>query len=232
MNSEKRTKKVELKLINKMILSIIYLIVITILFVCSYSIFKEKQAILPWEEVENTNEYSYIVISKMSEKFAYYEDTKKEIHFVIEEEETGAWHTYLIAINEDEYNNYKDIIDYTYERTENKPNAKKVYGYPVIINDELKKLAVENIKNFLPADNEIIITEENFNDYLTNSYLDTTIDQKDNFDTILFILLLLLSIMIIIFIVTVFSRDTLIEYIDRKLKQKRKSRSLKINNKK
>lgn len=222
MNKEKRKKKIEKKLISKMLLSIIYLIVITILFVCSYSVFKKKADIVPWDEVENTSQYSYIRVSKMSEKFAYYEDTKKEIHFVIEEEETGAWHTYLIAIKESDYDKFKDIIDYSYERTDKKPRAKKVYGYPVIINDELKKLAIENIKNFIPADNEVIINEENFDNYLTNSYLDITIERQDNFDVILFVLLLLLGIMIIIFIVTIFSKETVIENVNKQLKQKKK----------
>ena len=222
MNKEKRKKKIEKKLINKMLLSIVYLIVITILFVCSYSVFKQKQDIVPWDEVENTSQYSYINVSKMSEKFAYFEDTKKEIHFVIEEEETGAWHTYLIAINESDYDKFKSIIDYTYERTDKKPKVKKVYGYPVIINDELKKLAIENIKNFIPADNEVVINEENFTDYLTNSYLDITIEKQDNFDMILFILLLLLGVMVIVFVVTIFSKDTIIESVDKQLKEKKK----------
>ena len=222
MNKEKRKKKIEKKLISKMILSIIYLIVITILFVCSYSVFKQKQDIVPWDEVENTSQYSYINVSKMSEKFAYFEDTKKEIHFVIEEEETGAWHTYLIAINESDYDKFKSIIDYTYERTDKKPKVKKVYGYPVIINDELKKLAIENIKNFIPADNEVVITEENFTNYLTNSYLDITIERQDNFDMILFVLLLLLGIMVIVFVVTIFSKETIIENVDKQIKKKKK----------
>ena len=222
MNKEKRKKKIEKKLISKMILSIIYLIVITILFVCSYSVFKQKQDIVPWDEVENTSQYSYINVSKMSEKFAYFEDTKKEIHFVIEEEETGAWHTYLIAINESDYDKFKSIIDYTYERTDKKPKVKKVYGYPVIINDELKKLAIENIKNFIPADNEVVITEENFTNYLTNSYLDITIERQDNFDMILFVLLLLLGIMVIVFVITIFSKETIIENVDKQIKKKKK----------
>ena len=61
-----------------------------------------------------------------------------QIHFVIEQENTGLWHTYLIAIDEKDYDKYKDIIDYTYERTDQVPNAVQVYGYPVIIDEELK----------------------------------------------------------------------------------------------
>ena len=47
----------------------------------------------------------------MSEKFAYYAEEKLGIHFVIEKEDTGEWHTYLVGINEDEYDKYKNIID-------------------------------------------------------------------------------------------------------------------------
>ena len=105
----------ENRLIIKMVMCTLYLIIITILFVCSYKLFKEKQSILPFQDVESIENYTYIDISKMSEKFAYYKDTNIGIHFVIEKEDTGRWHTYLIAINEDDYHKYKNIIDYTYE---------------------------------------------------------------------------------------------------------------------
>ena len=147
----------------KIILCSAYLIVITILSVCSYKIYTEKQAVKSWSEVSSPEEYAYIKVSKMSEKFAYYSTSKKSIHFVIEQEETGAWYTYLIAIKDSDYSKFEDIIDYTYERTDKVPKPVKVYGYPVVINDELKQLAIKNVVNFLPVENEIVITEENFN---------------------------------------------------------------------
>lgn len=202
-----KTKKTEKNLLYKLSLCTIYLIAITVLFVCSYNIFNEKKNIISWDEVTSSDEYSYIEVSKMSEKFAYYEESGKELHFVIETEDTGLWHTYIIAIDQSDYEKYKDIIDYTYERTEQVPKTKKVYGYPVIISDELKDLAINNIKNFLPVENEVVITKENFNDYLTNSYLDTTQSRKDDFNIVLCILLFLLAIMIILFIYTLFSKE-------------------------
>lgn len=198
----------------KILLCSVYLIVITVLSVCSYKIYKEKQNIKSWSEVSNADEYAYIEVSKMSEKFAYYSTNKKSIHFVIEQEETGAWHTYLIAIKDSDYAKFKDIIDYTYERTNKKPNAIKVYGYPVVITDELKQMAIENIVNFLPVENEVVITNDNFNDYLTNSYLDTTIAREDNFNTILFVTLLVLFIIIVLFFITIFDKDKITYNID------------------
>lgn len=204
----------EKRIAIKILLCSVYLVVITILSVCSYKIYKEKQNIKPWSEVSSANEYSYIEVSKMSEKFAYFSTSKKSIHFVIEQEETGAWYTYLIAIKESDYSKFKNIIDYTYERTNKKPNPIKVYGYPIVINDELKKLAIDNIVNFLPVENEVIITEDNFNDYLTNSYLDTTIKREDNFNGLLFISLLMLFIMIALFFITIFDKDKSVHDID------------------
>ena len=206
-------KSPEKKITIKLTLCIIYLIIITILFVCSYKLLQGKYDAKPWGEVESVEEYSYIKISKMSEKFAYYEAENIGIHFVIEKEDTGAWHTYLIAINENDYDKYKNIIDYTYERTKVEPEPIKVYGYPEIITDELKQLAIKNIENFVPAENEVKITEENFETYITNSYLDTTRKKKDYFSIILFVTLILLFIMIALFIFTIIDKEKITENI-------------------
>lgn len=200
-----------------MVVSLIYLVIITILFVCSYRLFEENKNIIPWSEVESVDDYTYIKISKMSEKFAYFNDTNIGLHFVIEKEETGLWHTYIIAIDEDDYDDYKNIIDYTYERIDREPNQKKVYGYPVITSDEIKNLAIKNIPNFVPAENEVKIDLDNYDAYLTNSYLDTTQSKQDNFNILLFISLLLTVIVIVLFITTLFDRDKLVDKLDNKI---------------
>ncbi len=197
----------EKRLIFKSFVCLIYLIVITILIVCIYQLYQEKEEILPWSQVETVDDYSYITISKMSEKFAYYEQSNKEIHFVIEEEDTGLWHTYLVAIDAEDYDKYKAIIDYTYERTTEVPEPITVYGYPVVIDDELRQLAIQNITNFVPAENEVVITDENFNTYLTNSYLDTTIPQREEFSFVLFIVIIILVIVCLMFILTILDRE-------------------------
>lgn len=218
----KNKKKTEKRVTMKMLLCILYLIVITVLFVCAYSIFKDKEKTIPWDKVTTADQYAYIDISQMSEKFAYFSDSKKQIHFVIEKEDTGLWHTYLIAINEEDYNQYKDIIDYTYQRTDKVPEKKRVYGYPVIINSDLKRLAINNITNFIPAENEVVITNENFNEYLTNSYLDVTNDKKDSFNFILMIILLMIFIVIVLFILTATSKNEPTDDVKRIVKSIRK----------
>jgi len=198
------------RLVFKSFICLGYLIVITILVVCIYQLYEEKKEILPWSEAQTVDDYSYITISKMSERFAYYEKSNKEIHFVIEEEDTGLWHTYLVAIDADDYDKYKPIIDYTYERTKEVPKPIKVYGYPVVIDDELKQLAIKNITNFVPVENEVVITNENFNTYLTNSYLDTTVSQRDEFSFVLFIVIVIFIVVILMFILTILDRDKVV----------------------
>lgn len=214
-------KKVkEKRLALKMILCMVYLIVITILFACSYKLFEQKNQIKSFQEINSTKDYTYIDISKMSEKFAFFEENNTGLHFVIEKEETGLWHTYIIAINEDDYNQFKDIIDYTYERTDKVPEIARVYGYPVLTSNEIKNMAIKNIPNFVPAENEVVITNENYDNYLTNSYLDTTKPQKDNFSITLSITLILLFVTMLLLVMTIMDKDKIVDNLDEKLKRK------------
>ena len=218
----KKKEVKENRLIIKMTLCLFYLIVITILSVCSYKVYKDKEEIKSFSEVESIDDYTYINISKMSEKFAYFKDTNIGIHFVIEKENTGKWHTYLIAINEDEISKFKDIIDYTYEKTERVPDPIKVYGYPKVTKDKVKELAIKNIKYFVPKENEVTITKENYDSYLTNTYLDTTVKEKDEFSIVLFITVLLLVAVIVLLILTIMDKDKLVDDIEKDLKKTKK----------
>ena len=182
-----------------------------------------------WSEVESVEEYSYIEISRMSEKFAYYEEENIGIHFVIELDDTGEWRTYLVAIDEDNYAKYKDIIDYSYERITEEPEPLKVYGYPSIISEELKEMALNNIDNFLPKENKIEITSENFEKYLTNSYLDTTQDKREYFNIILFATLILLMIMIFLLIFTILDKDKIVDNLDDVIDETVKSTKKKLD---
>ena len=230
MKKTKKKKKVdEKRLIIKFLACTVYLIVIMILFVCSYKLFEQKSNMVPWSEVESVEQYSYIEISRMSEKFAYYEEENIGIHFVIEMADTGEWRTYLIAIDEDNYAKYKDVIDFSYERTTEEPEPLKVYGYPSIISEELKEMALNNIDNFLPKENKIEITSENFEQYLTNSYLDTTQDKREYFNIILFATLILLMIMIFLLIFTILDKDKIVDNLDDVIDETVKSTKKKLD---
>ena len=230
--TEKEKKKIdEKRLFLKLIMCITYLIVITILSVCIYKLYSEETNIIPWDKVESTDEYTYIKISKMSEKFAFYEEKNLGIHFVIQKEETGQWHTYLVAINEDDYNKYKKIIDYSYDRIKEEPKPITVYGYPVVISQELKELSIKNVANFIPAENEIVINDDNYETYLTNSYLDTTQSHIDELSPALFVTVLLLVTVIILLIATIFNKDRIVDGLNKKIERDIRAQKKLINNK-
>ena len=224
---KKNKKSINIKNIStKILLCILYLFVIGVLVYSAYSIFKDEDKIVSWKDVEKTSQYAYIEITQMSEAFA--QINNKQIHFVMEKESTGAWHTYLIAINKDDYNKYKDIIDFTYERTKKSPKTIKAYGYPRKIPTSIKKLAIKNIRNFVPIENQVVINEKNFDKYLTNTYLDTTIEKTHTFNYYVLILLIMSFIIFIVIIYTIVEKD-------KSLSKKKATKSLKtkkITNKK
>ena len=68
MAKSKRKKK--LRFIIKILLCFVYLLIGFILVFCAYKLYEKDQEIINWADVENTNQYSYIEISQMSEAFA------------------------------------------------------------------------------------------------------------------------------------------------------------------
>ena len=222
--------KDERKFTIKLFLVLLYLILITILFVVSFSIYKNTNKTTPFREVTSTNEYAQIEISKMSDKFAYYKDKDIGIHYVTETEDTGIWHTYLIAIKESEISKYQDLIDYSYGKTNVAPERIIVKGYPVEINEELKELSIKHLNEFLPTYNEVQITNENYNDYLTNCYLDTTISKENKVSFGLVLTLILLLIILILLIYTIKENNKIVTGIDRKI-EKHKRKIIRIKNK-
>lgn len=210
------------KLTIKLFLSLLYFIIIGILLVTAYYLYLDDKKIDSFNNAKTTTDYSKINISKMSEKIAYYKDKDIGIHYVIEYENSGVWHTYLVAINESEIKRFKQIIDYTYGKTKDIPKTITVYGYPVLINNELKEIAIKHIKEFVPESNEVEITKDNFSDYLTNSYLDTTKEQVKSFNYLLLLTLLLILFMIFLMIYTLCNNTKLVKSIDHTIERNKK----------
>lgn len=240
MAKSKRKKK--LRFIIKIILCLTYLLIGFILVFCAYELYENDQKIISWAEVENTKQYSYIEISQMSEAFAVIKKDQKQIHFVIEQERDKSWHTYLVAIKKSDYEKYRSIIDYTYERTKEKPKSLKIYGYPVKISNNIKLLAIKNIKNFVPIENQVVLTKNNFEKYLTDTYLDTTQPKNHNLNYIIITLLLMTFVLFILIIFTILDKDKIVDEVDsllekeidetNKKKKKKKSYKGKLSNNK
>lgn len=197
--------KKKIKLPVKILLCLIYLIVIAILLVAAYKIYQSDKKEVSWDRVTSTKDYTYLEISKMSEAFAKI-DKNKEIHFIIVEDKDEVYRSYLIAINKKDRKKYQSIIDYSYGKTEEKPKEIKVYGYPRVINKELKKLTLENYQKFIPNDNSIELTTKNFNKYFTNTYLDTTLKKSNSINIEVVILLIVVVILLILLLLTIIDR--------------------------
>lgn len=234
----KKKKNQKIRWIIKLFLCLAYLLIGSILVFCAFRLYEKDQEIIKWSDVSNTKQYSYIEISQMSEAFAVIKDEDKQIHFVIEQEKNKNWHTYLIAIKKSDYSKYKNIIDYTYERTKENQVPLKIYGYPVKIPNNVKKLAIKNIENFVPIENKVVLTSDNFEKYLTDTYLDTTMSKKKDVNYIIVILLLMTFTLFILMIFTIFDKDKIVDEVDHIIEKeidnkntKRKKKNLKKSKK-
>ena len=208
----------------RLLVAVIYLMITTILFVFGYKSYKDNNTAKKFQEAKSTEEYSYIEVSKMSEKFAYSEKSNVGIHFVVEKEDTGIWHTYLVAINENDIDNYRDLIAYAKGELKTIPSSIKMYGYPVKINDEIKQMAINNIDSFLPASNEVKITNDNYEKYLTNCYLDATIHHQEKISALLIFIGALLIVLICSLILIVLDKDIIVDKIEKSLKKIKKNK--------
>ena len=228
----KKKKQKKIRLVVKLSLCILYVGIIAVLVSSGFRLYEEDKKIVKWKDVTTTSEYSYIEISQMSEAFAIV-NKNKQIHFVIEQTKKGVWHTYLIAIKKSDYDKYKDIIDYSYERTDKKPEKQKIYGYPRKITKNIKKLAIKNISNFVPIENSVVIDSKNFEKYLTNTYLDSTLEQSHKTNYIIVILLVMALVLFVLIIFTLFDKDKIVDEVDEIIeKEIDKEEHKKNNNKK
>lgn len=191
------TKK-KLKLKKRVLYQLIFSIIICILFFSSYFIYTKSRKIAYYSNKNNS--YSYLEIEEMSDRFADLGD--KELHFVRAKKKI-----YVIAISKQKTKKYQNIINYTYGKTK-KGKTMKVYGYPLKKNNKIKKLEMKYINYFLPYEERININNHNYNQYLFNTYLDTTINPLYQFNYIVFLLLLLFVIVLFIFIKMMFFKGS------------------------
>lgn len=208
----------KIRIIAKFLLCMVYIFIIGILINSGYRLYEKDNEVVKWNKVSSTKDYTYIKISQMSEAFAEIKNTNKRIHFIIEKEKSGNWHTYIVVINKKDYNKYKKIIDYTYERTKEKPKEIKMYGYPRKIGKNIKQLAIKHIKNFIPIENKVVVDNKNFEKYLTNTYLDSTIPKKDTTNYVIVVLLILALILFGLIIYTIVVKD------DKKIKEEKENK--------
>ena len=214
--------KKKLRLYTKIFFCIVYLLVMGILFFSAYKLYMSDKKEVAWDKVISTTNKTSLTISKMSEAFAKIDN--KQIHFVIVEDKNKVYRSYLIAISKKDYKKYKPIIDYSYERTKEKQKPLIVKGYPQIISNKLKELTLKNYKNFLPNDNKVKLNEKNFDKYMTNTYLDTTIKKVEKTNYIVITLLVLIVLLFILLLLTLIDRDMIVNKASKALEKEQKKK--------
>ena len=214
--------KKKLRLYTKIFFCIVYLLVMGILFFSAYKLYMNDKKEVAWDKVISTTNKTSLTISKMSEAFAKIDN--KQIHFVIVEDKNKVYRSYLIAISKKDYKKYKPIIDYSYERIKEKQKPLIVKGYPQIISKKLKELTLKNYKNFLPNDNKVKLSEKNFDKYITNTYLDTTIKKVEKTNYIVITLLVLIVLLFILLLLTLIDRDMIVNKASRALEKEQKQK--------
>ena len=195
-------KEKKKRVIVKSILCLVYLIILGILLFGSFKLYQDKEEIRPFSEIESSEEYTYITINKMSDKFYYLKEDNIGYHYTLDKD-----NLYIIAINENELDTYKSIMDYTNGKTKKKPDSEKVYAYPVPVEDKVKEEAIKNIKSFT----DIEITEENYEEHFTNMVLDTTKEKKEDFNIILFLTLFLSFLVFVLLFLTIIDKDKIVD---------------------
>ena len=211
----KKKGKNKYRTLIKSIVCIIHIIVIVILGFCSFRLYKNGDKPLNFSEIKRNGSYSYLKISEMSEKITTIDNGKKQIHMVIEKTDEGSWHTYLIAIKKSDEKKYKKMIDYSEISTDKVPPEQKVYGYTKKISNKLKKKVIKNSTTLKTKEEGNAITSKNFNKYLTNYYLDTTIKKHHKFNYAMLILMLMLVVLIITLILVIFDKDKIVDEVDK-----------------
>ncbi len=122
----------------------------------------------PWEN-SNYGQYSYKTweICGLTEEFAA--DFKETYHYYFAFD--PEWYPFIIKMKGELGEEFQPLVDYAYEDNAEEPDPITVRGISIPIEDDIREYAIECI-NILYG--EEFITEDNFEDYLGVSILDTT----------------------------------------------------------
>ena len=170
-------KKLKLKksIINNIVI-IVLLVVMLIHFSFAVYIYNINYEVDYYKA--GSKEYSYITINRVSDTFA--KINTKELHLAEDKN-----NIYIIAIDSSD-KKWKNIIY--------KDNTKslKVYVMPIKSSKKIKLLAEKNITKFISYDKKV----DDYDNILTNYYLDTTVKKYHKFNYVVSILFLLSLVII------------------------------------
>lgn len=136
------------------------------------------------EEIEYFDAYTddgkekFLMFNLISDSFATFTiGESHDFYFALDSNEYGMF-PYIVCMPADRLSEFQEIYDYTFSSDPNAvaPEYGSISGYPMLIEEDLKELAIEYFNVFW---NEEVLTEENFSEIVGDYYLDTTY-QPDN----------------------------------------------------
>lgn len=205
MNGEEILKKgKKVKKWIKIAILLVILAIIALFANIGYKTEKVKENPVSFTENYGMNvkegNYAYMDVELLTSTVATYgsnEDSTnwKNARFYIAFSEN---YMYLVELNEETYNQLKEIQEFTYttEETAEHPGNKRIYGVAQKIPAELKPIVIEYYSQYIG--NEGTINETNFDEYFGTLLLNVRANPANiNTETII---LLILIIILIIFI--------------------------------
>lgn len=178
MESNKR--KYLLGLVNNKPCKIILIIaIITMVVSSAFAIYlhlnSNKEAVDAFSTDEKGAYVNYTVELLTEYVATYTTDSKVDKYYVA----SDGNYLMILKIKDSDISKFKDIIDYTYGKTEVDPEPLKVNGVYKQIPSELRKIVIEYYNKNLS--NKVTMTTDNFEDYFGICYIDTSATPYDNY---------------------------------------------------
>lgn len=130
---------------------------------------EDSEAILMFDPYSDTDEKQYISFEMITYSFASFELSDAQgMYFVFDKD----MYPYIVCMDNSRLESeFSEIYEYTFSDEEVAPKTGQLEGYAMLIEDDLKEIAIEEF-NLLWG--EEIVNEENFEDYFGSYYLDST----------------------------------------------------------
>lgn len=119
--------------------------------------------------VDNSSQYAYIDVIELY----YFDnvDSNGDRYYIAGDVDN---YLYIVKINDDEFQKYALILDYSYGETSVKPSAVRVEGKPGTISTAVMYEALGEINEYYTFFSSYIYDEASFNSYFGYYYLDST----------------------------------------------------------
>lgn len=151
-----------------LLITVLVFIMLLLLLFIIYKENENKEAKTLYK-VYKENMYCKTELQLVSDSFAI--DDMKKYYFAMDTKD----YIHIVALDKDEQYKLQSLIDYTYSEDENakQPEPIEIKGVTKTIEYDLKEIAIESYAEIF---GENIIDKNNFEDYVSGVYLDTTVD--------------------------------------------------------